>query len=172
VNDPNFPSLSEMQYGETAHHFLQAICRGSIRNASGAQEGDCNVFLMTSVHAAETMMERVFPGCHVETWRKDCPMSPSVKAAIKFTLHRFAFDGVEFVRKKELRDTLGLKSAAALNVTVLNNPDWRDFLAEAGLIMQGQKIEQVACSFPPMHDPMHEASEGPRQEADLMALDL
>jgi hypothetical protein len=72
-------------------------------------------------------------------------MSPNVEAAIKYVSDRSATEGVEFVRKKELREALGLKSAPALNLTVLNSPDWQDFLKDAGLTMSRQKIERVAC---------------------------
>lgn len=99
-------------------------------------------------------------------------MSPNVEAAIKYVSDRFATEGVEFVRKKELREALGLKSAPALNLTVLNSPDWQDFLKDAGLTMSRQKIERVACGFPPMPDPTPETSVGARQEAVLTALDL
>jgi hypothetical protein len=151
IDPKKLPDTSSIRLGEYRHHLLQAVCRGSVRKASGGTAGRCNAYVLTSQGDAQGVLEEVFPGCSLSVWREpEAPFTGKLAAAINFLESVFADPGTTSVNKKAIRDAIGIKSAPSLTENVLSRERFREFLADNWLEDAGKAIRRTVCAFPPV----------------------
>ncbi|MCJ2186468.1 hypothetical protein [Novosphingobium beihaiensis] len=145
-------NVRDVETGEHAHNLLQALCRASVRKSIRGGTARCNAFLITSLSDTETFLETLFPGHSYAKWREGSIASEAVGKAMELVDAHFATTGPSPMKKKDLRDAVGIKDASHFTRRVLQQPAFLHFLASRQLESSGQAIKPVECAFDPIDD--------------------
>ena len=143
-------NATEVREGEHRHHFLQAVCRASVRKGSGSVAGQCNAFLVTSMGNTERMLAKTFPGANLCVWKEpDEAPSGNVGRAMAYLTLMFSSGDLALVTKADLRDHLGIR-ADSLATHVLRKESFQEFLADSNLTMWRDGFRRTVCEFDPI----------------------
>ena len=143
-------NVTELREGEYRHHFLQAVCRASVRKGTGSVAGQCNAFLVTSMGNTERMLAQTFPGANLCVWKEpDSLPSGNVGRAIAYLTHMFWIEDSTLVTKADLRTHLGIR-ADSLATHVLKKEPFQEFLADSNLTMWRDGFRRTASQFDPI----------------------
>ncbi|QZP08177.1 hypothetical protein [Caenibius sp. WL] len=135
--------------GEYRHNWLQALTRASVRNSNGNLAGSCNAYVIASPGTeARKHLEAVFPGCEIDTWEPEISEPGGHAGKLVALLDQARADGNLPIRKKELREKLGMPEAAHFS-RLVQHPAVQACLDRNHLRSRGQRIES-AVSFEPL----------------------
>ena len=115
--------VKEMEKGEHKHHILQALCRSSIRQASGSERGGCNAYIMAPKRSRiRELLPDVFPGCSLKTWQpKAVKAKGKVQQALTYVEKHFDDYPDRPLPFTELQSALQIKSTSNFRKTIRNH---------------------------------------------------
>jgi len=136
--------LQAFRRGEIAHHLLQCICRGAVRNANGVycHEARCWIIASKGVGVLEVIPE-IFPGCTVEKWETlnaESELSTPKKAesnqkkAVEFIVSVLT-EGRERVWGSEVRKHMEVKSKSNFKRDYMVNPDFLSLCTDNSILI-------------------------------------
>lgn len=149
--DVNGMSIRDVEMGEHAHNLLQALCRASVRNPRRGGTAPCNAFVITSLGGTEALLEELFPGHSYVKWREGSKAPEAVAKAIELVEAHFAIARPTPIKKKRLREALGIKDASQFTRRIIHQPAFQHFLASQRLESSGQTIKPIECAFDPIN---------------------
>lgn len=130
--------------GELAHHYLQAACRGAVRKVANGIADDMRLFLIaTPSLTIKNSLWRTFPGCSISDWNTENNLRGKVKLAADYLREQFSDPLVMRVRKREVREAIGIERTATFASHVMRNADFRYFLNGHWIDENGQSFERV-----------------------------
>jgi hypothetical protein len=143
----------DIRRGERAHHYLQAACRGALRNVVGGIAGKCRLLVIASPSAhLVTLLRNVFPGCHVREWWMKPVLKGKVKVAAENLVERFSDPEVMRVRKSEIREAAGIERPSTFASYVMQNRAFRDVMHAHCIDERGQHFERAQSGFDILED--------------------
>ncbi len=152
---------SELRRGEHFHHLLQALCRASVRKSSNGVAGECLAFVISSMGDLEESLRTLFPGLSVVQWKDGTLPTGKVAEAIAHLEAHFADPSVSSIRKKDLREAIGIRSSPNLGRDVLDRDAFKHFLASRSLEVDARAIRRVESAFAPLENGyVHDAANG------------
>ena len=141
-----------LRRGEHHHHLLQALCRASVRKASNGLAGRCRAFVISSLGDMEETLQAVFPGLTAVQWKDSTLPTGKLAQAIAYLENHFRDPDVTEIRKKDLREAIGIQSSPNLGREVLERDAFMHFLASHGLEVTTRSIRRLDCAFDPIDD--------------------
>lgn len=164
ANDQRVPKIlvEEMAAGEHMHHILQALCRSSVRLASGSECGRCNAYIIAPKRSGvRKLLPKVFPGCTVRAW-KPAKSKPKGKVQEALTYVAMHFDDYpdEVLRFIELRNQLGY-DASNFRDRIRKHDSFKAGLEALGVeeVTVGSYRHRNALAKKPQHfDPIEDAT--------------
>ena len=143
----------DIRRGERAHHYLQAACRGALRNVVGGVAGKCRLLVIATPSAdLETLLRNVFPGCHVREWWMKPVLKGKVKVAAENLVERFSDPEVMRVRKSEIREAAGIERPSTFASYVMQNRAFRDVMHAHCIDERGRHFERLQSGFDIVED--------------------
>jgi hypothetical protein len=130
--------MKQVKLGESAHHLLQAACRGLIRKCNGDTCYKSNLWLIVDPRTGiETMLPEIFPGCDVKTWNTATPsLSGKREEAFNF-IKMQVVNGNTAITVKQVRKAVEIRDNPAFKRDVLKQ-DFLQAISELGFILKGQ----------------------------------
>lgn len=130
--------IERVKRGESAHHLLQAICRGKVRKCEGDECPPSAVWLITSAKTGiEELLPTVFPGSKKELWKvSDLQLKGKLKAALEYLKVQLD-EGKTRILVKSVRDHIGVKHSFKFKRDVLWKEEFKQKLEELHLIVDG-----------------------------------
>lgn len=118
-----------LKAAEWQHHLLQALCRASVRKATGGSCGPCTAYVISSAKTQpEQLLADTFPGCAIHPWQPVKPKLTGHAANLAaYLLERFAEPQVDWVSKAEAARAVGIKNNLA---KVLKSDALQELLTE------------------------------------------
>jgi len=133
--------IDRVRKGESAHHLLQAACRGAIRKSEGDTCPDTNLWIITAPQTGiEDLLPNLFPGSKKTTWKTTAiSLTGRRKAAYDFI--KFEFDkGVTTIHLKNVLSVEGVNipDSSLFRREIYNKPDFQEAITELGVVLEGK----------------------------------
>ena len=128
--------ISEIEAGEHRHHVLQALCRASVRQGSGAECGPCNAYIIAPKRSrVRSLLRKTFPGCEVRSWSPVKQKAPTgqVAKAIEIVKARFSENPDSPFMLLDLRDALGITDISNFKRRIREHKAFKSALEQMGV---------------------------------------
>lgn len=139
-----------LQDGETAHQFLQAVCRSRARQARDGVAGACRVYLCTTRSPRlDAILDSCFPGHRRGDWvpSNRVRLKGRKGQVIEYLEGRFGTSRGVVVTKQEVGEALGIRTQ---NLTqYLAHPQVQDALWEMDIEVDLRSFKRPADTFGP-----------------------
>lgn len=127
----------EMEIGESLHHILQALCRGSVRRCVGDRCAPMDAYIIASVRSGiPAALPELFPYCMIRDWK---PVKRKLQGRIKQTVdilrRRMVDNGDTFASFPSVYRALGM-AAGDFRTDVRCSRVFIDAIAEYGIDIQ------------------------------------
>ncbi len=146
--------LLDIEAGEFSHNLLQALCRVGVRRGTQGVASCCRAYVVASrTVATPHCLRTIFPASDVREWRPIVARDEKDHSSrlIAYLAVRFANNANDIVTKKEVRDHLGVSSAAFAKLMRHNSVV--DYLGEQHIIADLRTFESHKPSFVPWKIP-------------------
>jgi hypothetical protein len=131
--------FEDVMIGEHRHLFLQALCRGAVRQCIGDVCAPCYAYIIASVKSGiGEALPYIFPGSKVARWK---PLGTALRGKLKHAagiiIDRLKADPECLVRFKDIMASIGMTDTSNFRRSIRNHPDFMDVMAEEGIIEWG-----------------------------------
>jgi hypothetical protein len=129
--------ISNVKKGESAHHLLQAICRGKVRMCEGDTCPQSTVWLIADPRTGiEELLPRIFPGCKVDLWKiSNVRLKKKQQKAYDFIKTQID-TGVRRIGLKKVRQHIGIRDAHTFKRDVVYKPEFQQKVNQLGVIVE------------------------------------
>lgn len=143
VDEADLEALPNLKGSEFQHNVLQAVMRGHARNSRNGVAGECNVYIVASkAPGPAELIEKTFPGCKLEKWGPtDDGLSGHGKTLVSFLTSYFADTSKQSVKKKDVRERLGIATAQHFG-TLLKQIPVKMAIDKIGLVIGNKSIHR------------------------------
>jgi hypothetical protein len=102
--------VKAISLGDHAHHLLQALCRGRVRQLDGERCKKMNAYIIASKRSGiADLIPSIFPGCNISLWREDERTPGKVAEAIAY-MEKLTRDGAVKLSYREIQIAIGVTS--------------------------------------------------------------
>jgi hypothetical protein len=128
--------LAGVRAGETAHHILQAACRGIVRRCVDGGCPPANLYIIASGRSGvQAMLPKLFPGAKIVPWEPvQRPLSGVVGEAVRYLDRRINAENADRVTMAEVMKAVGWSDKANFRRNVRRHRDFVPALRCIGLI--------------------------------------
>jgi hypothetical protein len=129
--------ISDVRRGESAHHLLQAICRGKVRMCEGDTCPQSTVWLIADPRTGiEDLLPRIFPGCKMDLWKiTDVRLKKNQQKAYDFIKTQVDI-GIRRIPLKRVRQHVGIRDAHTFKRDVVYKAEFQQKVNEMGVIVE------------------------------------
>ena len=157
--------VAAISKGEHAHHILQALCRGRVRQLDGERCKDMRAYIIASKRSGiADLLPTIFPGCEVGIWREDDRVPGKVAEAIAYLEQRTCERALK-VTNGDIQAATGV-SAKNFARLITKHDAWTDAVQRLGWRTYGGKrkmgLERADAPCPPSTGARHVAAEDSR----------
>lgn len=134
--------LEEVIVGEHRHLILQAVGRGPVRVSVGGDCAPCNGYVIASTRSGiKEALPSIFPQCRVVQWAPvKRPLKGKIKKAVEFVVSHLTANPSDLLKFTAVRRAIGMNDSANFNSRIRKSPDFKEALAEAGIVEHGAGV--------------------------------